>query len=196
MPSSAELRAARKTIEEREGFNADDRSAKRERTPVVIGGVSFTRRRKDWDVNRAMRTLMRSQEKALAAASRIRARVAEHEAKQAEAAAEGRDEEEDRLERLIDELIERADNMTSDAELASYRLLSLLLIPPAADAERGDGLVGFGPDAADDEASAIEAVEWLKPRLDVEDAAALATELSGSREPDPQPTPSTENGST
>lgn len=193
MPSSAELRAARKTIEEREGFNADDRSAKRERTPVVIGGVSFTRRRKDWDVNRAMRTLMRSQEKALAAASRIRARVAEHEAKQAEAAAEGQDEEEERLERLIDELIERADNMTSDAELASYRLLSLLLIPPAADA---GGLVGFGPDAADDEASAIEAVEWLKPRLDVEDAAALATELSGSREPDPQPTPSTENGST
>lgn len=197
MPSSAELRAARKTIEEREGFNADERSAKRERTPAVVGGVSFTRRRKDWDVNHAMRSLMREQEKSLAAAQRIRARVAEHEARQAEAAAKGEDEEEERLEGLIDDLIARADGKTTDAELASYRLLALLLIPPATLPEElpEHAAGGFGPEV-EEEAVVMAAIDWLKPRLDVEDAAALATELSGSREPDPQTTPSTENGST
>jgi hypothetical protein len=200
MPSSAELRAARAELAGREdakGFNADERSAKRERTPAVVGGVSFTRRRKDWDVNGDMRALMRSQEKALAAAQRIRSRVAEHEAKQAEAAAQGDDDEEERLEELIDELIDRADNLTQDAELASYRLLALLLIPPAEPPEDLDATAasGFGPDV-EEEALIMAAVDWLKPRLDVEDAAALATELSGSREPDPPTTPSTANGST
>lgn len=196
MPSAAELRKASQKLAEREPFNADERTAARERTPVIIGGVTFTRRKKDWEVSRAMRLAMREQEKALALSTRIRTRVAEHETRQAEAAAEGDDALEEELEGKIDELVKRADAATEEAELSSYRLLALLLIPPADGyGEHNTPLVGFGPDAVDDEGAVQDAIAFLQPRLDVEDAAALASELSGSREPDPPTTPSNGNGS-
>src|SRR5688572_21619606 len=113
------------------GFNADERAETREAAPIIIGGVTFTRRRKDWDISRAMRAAMRDQEKALALANRVRQRVAEHEVKQVEAAADGDEAREEELENMIDELVKRADAATEQAELTTYRLLALLLIPPA-----------------------------------------------------------------
>ena len=99
---------------------------------------------------------------------------------------------------MIDELVKRADAATEQAELTTYRLLALLLIPPAEGyGEANTPLVGFGPAAAaEDEDAVNQAIAFLQPRLDVEDAAGLANELTGSREPDPTTTPSSGNGST
>lgn len=206
MPSSIERERADRTHAKRardraaqEGFNADERGAKREATPATIGGVTFSRRRKDWSVSRLMRQTMRDQEKAVAFSNRAHGRVAELEVAQAEAAREGDTEEEDKLEARIDELVAKADEATEEAETVTYRLLALLLVPPAeVDDDAELPAAGFGPDAVTEsrESDVMDAVEWLQPRLDVEDAADLARELTGSREPDPQTTPSSETGST
>jgi hypothetical protein len=175
-------------------FDADARRDDRESTPVKIEGVEFTRRRKEWATSRAMRLTMRDQEREVALANRVRVRVAELETEQIEAAAKGETDREAELEAQIGELVDRADAATEAAELVTYRLLALLLRPPA-DAN----LEGFGPVPDDDDRDqgdyAQAAVRWLQPALDVEDAADLARELTGSREPDPQTTPSSESGS-
>lgn len=210
MPSALERRAADKVHGKRakdraqaEGFNADERAAKRDNAPVTIDGVVFKRRRKVWAITRLMRQTMRAQEKAVAFSNRCHGRVAELEVRQAEAARDGDDAEESKLEEKIDELIAKADEATELAEVTTYRLLALLLVPPdeAPDVEPGDDvlpLAAFGPDAfeEDDLDTVDEAVEWLQPRLDAEDAAELAREMTGSREPDPPTTPSSESGST
>jgi seryl-tRNA synthetase len=206
MPSAIERERAGRTHAQRardraadEGFNADERGAKREATPATIGGVRFSRRRKDWRVSRLMRQTMRAQEKAVAFSNRAHGRVAELEVAQAEAARDGDTAEEAKLEERIDELVDKADEATEEAETVTYRLLALLLVPPAeVDDDVELPADGFGPDAVADsrEADVQDAVEWLQPRLDVEDAADLARDLTGSREPDPQPTPSSETGST
>lgn len=174
-------------------FNADERAQTRENTPVTIGGVEFTRRRKDWAVSRLMRKAMRDQEKAVALNARLRSRIVEHEVNQAEAARDGNDELETELEAKIEDLVERGDAATEAAELVTYRLLALLLKPPA-DRDDLDGwgpepILEHGPEASD------PAVAFLQPALDVEDAAALAGELTGSDEPDPPTTTSSEDGS-
>jgi hypothetical protein len=203
MPSALERDRASRTHSKRaaeraaaEGFNADERASKRDNAPVVIDGVTFTRRRKVWAITRLMRQTMRAQEKAVAFSNRCHGRIAELEVAQAEAAREGDTAKEDELESKIDDLIEHADDSTEEAEIVTYRLLALLLIPPADGVgEDNATLHGFGPD--DDELERVdEAVGWLQPRLDSEDAAELARDLTGSREPDPTPTPSSENGST
>lgn len=189
-------RDARKAATDAATFDADERTQRRENTPVKIAGATFTRRRKDWGVSRAMRQAMRAQEKAIALSNRVRTRVAELEVKQAEAATEGDDAEEERLEGLIDDLVARADDATQDAELTTYRLLALLLVPPGDGyGENNTPLVGFGPDAVEDESAVLQAIEFLQPALDVEDAADLARELTGTREPDPTTTPSSGTGS-
>jgi hypothetical protein len=193
----SEARAARKANVEADTFDADARTERRERTPVKIAGATFTRRRKDWAVSRLMRQTMRDQEKALALSNRIKSRIAELEAKQAEAASDDDEAEEESIEVRIDDLVKRSDDALESAELCTYRLLALLLIPPSEGyGETNRPLVGFGPDAAEDnEGDVEEALEFLQPALDVEDAAELARELTGSREPDPTTTPSSGTGS-
>lgn len=182
-------------------FDADQRTKTREETPVVIGGVTFNRRRKVWIVSRAMRQMMREQESALAKSNRIRARVSELELEQLEAAAEGKSDVEGELEDKIRALIAQADEETEVAELVSYRLLALLLIPTGKRLDPSTGveheLEGFGSPPAEEDpvAYAMPAVEFMQPELDVEDAAGLTEELTGSREPDPQGTPSSGSGS-
>lgn len=179
-------------------FDADARRAEREGATATIEGVVFRRRRKDWGVSRGMRRLMREQESAVALGNRLRVRVSELEAEQVEAAAKGEDETVETLEGQITELVDRSDDATEDAELVAYRLLALLLVPPDEGTPEGFPADGWGPDeeggplAAED---AMPAVEFLQPALDVEDAAALARELTGSQEPDPPTTPSSESGS-
>lgn len=172
-----------------QAFDAGARDSERQDTPAVIAGHTFKRRRKAWKVSRLMRTITRDQETAVALSHRIRVRVAELETEQLEAAAEGKDELEGELEGKIQALITRGDEATEAAELVTYRLLALLLVP-AEDAE----LEGFGP--VEDPSDADPAIHLLQEELDVEDAADLARELTGSVEPDPQETPSSETGST
>jgi hypothetical protein len=194
-----------------EEFDADARTKAREETPVVIAGVRFTRRKKDWKVSRAMRKLMRIQESALALNRRLRIRIAELDAEQVEAAAKGEDDKVAELEGQIDELVGKGDEATENGELVSYRLLALLLVPPAeaAEGETTDAATtaiaaagplprdAFGPGAGGplELEDVRPALEWLQPALDVEDAAALANDLSGSSEPDPPETPSSGSGS-
>ena len=172
------------------GFNADERSATRQATPVTIGGRAFRRLKKDWDVTRVMRRLMRLQESAIAKSGRLGRRIAELEAEQVEAAANGEDVREEELEQKIAELVTASDEATEDAELVTYRLIALLLEPTGEDAP-----AGFGVTDVDSE-EWVPAVEFLQPELDVEDAAGLARELTGSQDQDPQPTPSSGSGST
>lgn len=179
-------------------FDADARRSAREGTTVTIEGVAFRRRRKDWSVSRAMRRLMREQESAVALGNRLRIRVSELEAEQVEHAAKGEDDDVARLEGQISDLVDRGDDSTEDAELVTYRLLALLLVPPDEGTPDDFPTDGWGPSEdggpldADD---AMPAVEFLQPALDVEDAADVARELTGSREPDPPTTPSSESGS-
>lgn len=192
--AAAAAKAAKRAGRQAEAFNADERATTRESTAVVIGGVTFRRRRKAWSVSRAMRQAMRDQEKAVALSNRIRTRVAEHEVKQIEAAQEGNDELEAELEGKIEDLITKADEATETAEVATYRLLALLLIPQLADGDDAQApMSGWGPDGVED---AELAIAFLQDELDVEDAAGLAQELTGSAEPDPPETPSSGNGST
>jgi len=176
------------------GFDADARTQEREAKPVTIGGRVFKRVRKDWVVSRAMRAVMRLQEKSVSKSSRLQRRIAELEAEQVEAASAGNDEKEAELEETIDDLVAAADEATEVAEVCTYRLLALLLAP-AEPAEGEQALEGFGP-ANVEEPDYEPAVAFLQPELDVEDAAALAQELTGSSESDPPATPSTESGST
>lgn len=177
---------------DREQFDADARTGERENTPVVIGERRFLRRKKDWATSRAMRRIMREQEKNVALANRLRIRCGELEAEQIEAVTEDNSTLEAELETKIDALVREADEATEQAELVTYRLLALLLIPQPF-GEDEDVLEGFG--LTDDAAEAEAAIEWLQPELDVEDAADLARELTGSTEPDPPETPSSESGS-
>lgn len=192
----ADARARRQALKDRETFDADERTKTRESTPVKIAGVTFTRRRKDWAVSRLMRMTMRDQEKLVARSSRLRNRIGELEAKQVEAAIDGDDTLEAELEQRIDDLVKAGDDATEAAEVVTYRLLALLLVPPDGGyGEHNTPLVGFGPDEAENEGNVEQAIAFLQPALDVEDAAALAAELSGSREADPTTTNSSETGS-
>lgn len=172
-----------------EGFNADTRAAEREALPIVVGGRTFKRVRKDWEVSRAMRKFMRTQEREVARNNRLGRRIGELEAEQTEAARTGQTERETELEELIDGLVEDADEATEIAEWVTYRLLSLLMVI----GDDGEQIAGFGPEHVDDDAEA--AVKFLQRALDVEDAGAMARELTGSQEPDPQTTPSSGTGS-
>lgn len=197
MANPKQLADARRQQRNANGFDADRLTTEREKLPVKIAGATFTRRRKDWEVSRLMRQLMRSQEKHIASSNRVKARVAELEVEQMEAASDGNTTLEADLEAKIGELVERADEATEDAELASYRLVALLLVAPSDGyGEHNEPLRGFGPDDIDDESAIDAAIGFLQPALDVEDVAALARELSGGQEPDPPTTSSSETGST
>lgn len=165
-------------------FDADARAAERMTKPVVIAGVTYKRRKKDWDTSRLMRKIMRAQEGHVARSTRLRRRIAELEVEQMEAAGEGATDREADLEGKIEELITQADESTEEAELASYKLVRALLTD-----EQGEPLVDADgePLAADDDLVAV-----LQSTMDVEDVAALARELSGSVEPDPQTTTSSD----
>lgn len=194
--SAADRSANTNLGKRRDPFDADARRKAREDTPVVIAGLSFKRRRKDWNVTRAMRRLMREQESAVARATRLQARTAELEAEQIEAAAKGETDREEELERTIVELVGNADTSRELAELQTFRLLALLLVAP--DGEGDDvpprpAVAGFGP--VEDAEDAQPALDLLLAELDAEDAFDLAQELSGEGEPDPQMTPSSETGS-
>lgn len=94
-------------------FNADARAEAREQAPVTIGGQTFHRRRKTWEVTRSLRELLRRQERAGVKADRARKKI---DALDADAP----DEE-------LFALEDQVDAATDEADEAAYEILALLL---------------------------------------------------------------------
>jgi hypothetical protein len=94
-------------------FDADDRADRREAAPIVIGGMTFTRRRKNWSTTRGLRRLMRTQEHSAVKQARISRQLEE-------LGSDATDDEFDRLQKEADDLMDTTDR-------AAYEMLVALL---------------------------------------------------------------------
>ena len=94
-------------------FDADGRAKEREDAPVTIGEKTFHRRRKNWEVTRGLRALLRRQERAGVRADRARKKIDA-------LAADAPDSE-------IDALEDEVDLATDDSDQAAYEIIALLL---------------------------------------------------------------------
>lgn len=170
---------APRTDADKHAFDADGRAKAREDAPVTIGEQVFHRRRKNWQVTRELRTLMRVQERAAGKAARLRARVSAltelirgvQDPKTGGWVKQpiSDDAEIDRLEAEVEQFEEQIDVAGDAADDAAYDMIALLL--------RKDG-----------EGDEHPAVEFLKESLDSEDAGDLAANLAGGGEPAEDPT--------
>jgi len=97
-----------------EGFDAPERSKKRESAPFVLGDQTFTRRRKNWKMTRELRTLLRKQERSMISISRVNTEISELPT--------GRQSEQKEL-----ELEDRIDALQDEGDIASYEIVALLL---------------------------------------------------------------------
>lgn len=182
------------TAPQPQGFDADARAKAREEAPHVIGGVTYHRRRKNWETTRTLRNLMRAQDRAQTKTARLVRELGELDGSAADElevmldALKAEDRDSDRAKRMrarletlqadadklddeardaqVDELHEAIDEATDAADDAAYRMIALLL--------------------RDDDGNAPE-VEHLQAELDVEDAGGLVAKLTGGGEPDPTP---------
>jgi hypothetical protein len=111
VPPGAE---AQRKPADKHAFDADGRAAAREDAPVTIGGETWHRRRKNWEVTRALRTLLRRQERAGIRQDRARKKID----------ALPPDEESDAQ---IDSLEAEIDDATDASDEAAYELIALLL---------------------------------------------------------------------
>jgi hypothetical protein len=149
-------------------YDADAKAATREAAPVTIGGTVYKRRRKNWEATRALRDLLRVQERAATRQHRLRLRIDALAQKQADdAVAQGDDFDEDAAEDAIADLERQVDDWGDKGDEAAYGIIALLL-------RDGDG---NGP-----------TLDHLKQALDVDEAGDLAASLAGGGEPDPTPT--------
>lgn len=96
-----------------EGYNADERSAAREKAPYVLGGVTFYRRRKNWSATRELRDLLRQQERAMIRQQRLRKQIVDAPA----------DADEEGIFALEDQM----DKLGDESDDAAYRIVALLL---------------------------------------------------------------------
>lgn len=161
----------------RKPFDADGRAKAREGAIVTIGEQEYHRRRKTWEITKALRTLLRKQERAQGRAMRIRNRIdalgneihGRQDPKTGDWIKEPLTDDvaiedlEVRIEVLDDEIDEHQD----EADTAAYEIIALLLA---------------------DHADESPPVGFLKEALDVEDAGDLAAELAGGGEPAADPT--------
>lgn len=159
----------------RHAFDADGRAETREGAPITIGGLTFHRRRKSWEVTRELRSLLRRQERAGGRVDRLLARIDGlteriRGARDPEGGWLTRpltdDDEIDRIELEVTALEDKVDEARDEADEAAYEMIALLL-------RDGDGA---RPDTL-----------HLKNSLDSEDAGDLAATLAGGGEPDPTP---------
>ncbi len=56
-------------------YNVDERAAAREKAPITIGGQVYHRRRKNWEVTRALRKLLREQDRCGLRIERLRKQI-------------------------------------------------------------------------------------------------------------------------
>lgn len=101
------------TAAERYAFDADSRAADRESADVTIGGSTYQRRRKNWEVTRSLRALLRDQERAGIRANRARKRI---DALDPDAP------DEDLF--VLEDAVDKA---TDESDEAAYRIIALLL---------------------------------------------------------------------
>jgi hypothetical protein len=162
------------------GFDADGRAKTREDACITIGDIVFHRRRKNWEVTRELRTLLRLQERAGSRSERLRARISAltteirgiQDTETAEWTRLPLDDEEriHEIEAQVDKLDGEVDAADTESDQAAYELIALLL--------RTDD--GTQPD-----------VGHLKEYLDVEEAGDLAGLLAGGGEAPEGPTQTT-----
>lgn len=179
---------------DKHAFDADGRAQAREDAPITIGGKEFHRRRKNWSVTRALRSLLRVQEKAGNKSERLRAQIDAHTEKirgvrDPEKPGEwlkpplDDDAEVEKIEAEVEKLQEQVDVVQDEGEEAAFQMIALLL----KDAD-GVPLWSEKPDEQKKDADRkLEAdySQHLKDSLDSEDAADLATSLAGGKVEDP-----------
>lgn len=161
---------------DKHAFNADERAEAREAAPITIGEVVFHRRRKNWEVTRALRKLLRVQERAGNKAQRLRARISAltieirgvQDQQTGEWTRPPLDDEAriDAIDAQVEELETQVDAADLEADTGAYEIIALLI--------QGDD--GNAPD-----------VEHLKEKLDVEEAGEIANFLANGGEQDPTP---------
>lgn len=175
-PDGAKSGAEERTPADRHAFDADSRAKAREGAPITIGEQVFHRRRKNWEVTRALRALLRVQEREGSRGERLRARISAltteisgiRDRKTGEWLRPPIDDEDriSTIESQVENLQDNVETASDASDEAAYALIALLL--------RGDN--GEKPD-----------IEHLKKSLDVEEASDLAGMLAGGGEPDPTP---------
>ncbi len=94
-------------------YNADAIAKSRESADITIGGTKYHRRKKNWEVTRELRTLLRTQERC---GIRIDAVNKQLEAADVDAADE-----------VFDELYAKSDELADKADTAAYGVITLLL---------------------------------------------------------------------
>lgn len=171
-------------------FDADRRATTREEAPVTIGEQAFHRRRKNWQVTRALRALLRKQEHAGNRAARLQARIdALTEEIRGVRGPDGSWKtapvtDEDRLDEIdaqVEDLEAKSDAAGDETDEASYQIIALLL--------KDDDGKPLLRDASDEAvAEAQGALDHLKEHLDAEDAGDMAAALSGGGEQVADPT--------
>lgn len=143
--------------------NIDETAKARESGNVTIGEIVYHRRRRTWQVTRALRELLDAQETAGGRAERARRRIDKLRDEYEDAS----DARADAIDEEIEALRAKVRDAVDEGDDAAFRIIALLL-------RRADG---EEPD-----------VERLKADLDFEDAGDLAAELAGAGEPVSGPT--------
>lgn len=101
------------TPSDKHAFDADGRASAREAADVTIGGQTLHRRRKNWEITRKLRELLRRQERASVRADRARKRIDALDA--------------DAPDEQLHELEDAVDHATDESDQAAYEIISLLL---------------------------------------------------------------------
>jgi len=101
------------TAQERQGYNANAKAAERESIEFPIGEKTFKRRRKNWQVTRDLRGLLRKQERAQLGIRRVN--------KQLEELPIDADEEQ------VADLEDHVDELQDEGDVAAYEIIALLL---------------------------------------------------------------------
>jgi hypothetical protein len=161
-------------------FDADERFKTREQAPITIGGQTFHRRRKNWEATRALRKLLRVQERAGSRGARLAARVEAltEEIRGVRDLETGRfvkppitdDARIDEIEAEVEKFEKDIDKAGDAADNAVYAIIELLL--------------------RDENGNSPE-VKFLKAELDVDEAGDLAAALAGGGETLEGPTQTT-----
>lgn len=115
-----------RTPSDKHAFDADGRAETREDAPITIGGKTFHRRRKNWEVTRELRKLLRDQERASVRADRARKKI---DALPADAPDDD-----------LYELEQQVDVATDESDQSAYELIALLLRDDQDNSPGVDGL--------------------------------------------------------
>jgi hypothetical protein len=92
-------------------FDADKRAREREAAAITVGGQTFHRRKKDWDVTRGLRRAMREQERSQTEQARLRKQL----------------EDSELTPEAVEALQDKLDDLGDEADEGAYSIIALLL---------------------------------------------------------------------